>query len=137
MQRNKYLDNLGIPIKKYGTNWLGDDDPREDTCWKQQREEYGFDDRETWNLDCLFVEWLYSHLMMYKEVCCVDLTFHKFMFMDKEYTQEEAIDFILDICKEYIITLDEVSYTDKETELMEKVRNAIRMFAEIHPAMWW
>lgn len=136
MQKNKYLDDLGIPIKNYGTNWTKDGDKREKR-WKRQRKKYGFDERETWNLDHLFVEWLYSHLTMYKEICCVDLTYHKFVFKDKEYTQEEAIDYIIDICKEYITTYDEVSFTDKENDLLDKVADAIRMFAEIHPAMWW
>ena len=59
MQRNKYLDNLGIPMKDYGTNWRPKKDKRI-WKWRKQRKDYGFDEVETWALDIVFIEWLYS-----------------------------------------------------------------------------
>ena len=58
MQKCKYLDDLGIPINEYGTNFMSNDDPRE-KGWSKERKEYGFDNRETWNLDRIFIEWIY------------------------------------------------------------------------------
>ena len=42
-QRNKYLDDLGLDIKNYGTNFVDElkDDRKEK--WKEQRKKYGFD----------------------------------------------------------------------------------------------
>ena len=78
-QRNKYLDDLGISIEKYGTNFCDKKDSRWKK-WKKERKKYGFDARECWNLDSIFVEWIYSHFMKYKEDCNVDLTVHKFEY---------------------------------------------------------
>lgn len=129
MQRNKYLDDLGLRIDEYGTNFMKDNDPRE-IKWRTERELYGFDNRETWNLDSIFAEWLYSHLMMYRETCIVNLSFYKWTFQGKEYTQEEAINVICKLCKNYILDCD-----DKEN--IVGLQNATRLFADILPAMWW
>jgi len=129
MQRNKYLDDLGIPINKYGTNFTkGDFHKRK--RWTKQRKLYGFDDRETWNLDYTFIEWLYSRLMMYKEVSIVDLNFNKYEFEGKEISQGEAIDYILNICKE-------VLKNDKYIKHNENLNKAIKLFADILHDMWW
>lgn len=129
MQRNKYLEELGIPLEEYGTNFMKDDDRRAES-WKEERDLYGFDSRETWNLDQIFIEWLYSHLMMYKERTCVNLSFHKFDFDGKEVSQEEAIDFIIETTKQYLIT-------DEFKRDYEKVNKAVKLFADIMNAMWW
>ena len=36
MQRNKFLDDIGIPIETYGTNFTDKDDER-NKHWKKQR----------------------------------------------------------------------------------------------------
>ena len=64
--------------------------------WKKQRKKYGFDERETWSLDFSFHLWLYERLKMYKKIAPIDMTYHKFMFKDKEYNQGEMIDMMLD-----------------------------------------
>lgn len=146
MQRNKYLDNLGIPIEKYVTNFISDDDKRNE-IWNEQRKEYGFDSRECWNLDQTFIQWLYSHLMMYLENVdgIINLEYHKFEFDGKEYTQREAIEFIIERLKDSLVH----DYTDKysnlsvdekikkEEEIYDGVYDAIRMWAEIYGSCWW
>lgn len=133
IQKNKYLDELGIPVKEYGVNFMDEDDPRHE-AWKKEREKYGFDERETWNMDRIFAEWLYSHLKMYVDVCNVDLSFHKFNLDGEEYTHGEAIDFILERCVDYLKT---ESWSDEEERAVEGMYDACRMWAEILPAMWW
>ena len=144
MQRNKYLDDLGIPIDKYGTNFIPDTDKRNED-WKKERELYGFDSRECWNLDSTFIQWLYSHLMMYFKDAAIDLNYHTFEFDGKEYIQKEAIEFILERLKNNLV----YNYTDdkynlniderinKEKEIYKGVYDAIRMWAEIYSACWW
>lgn len=133
MQRNKYLDDLNIPINKYGTNFMPDTDERNE-IWNKQKEEYGFDSRECWNLDQTFIEWLYSHLMMYLEDATgiIDLNYHKFEFDGKTYTQKEAIEFILERLRNSLIDI----YDDKN-EAYLGVYDAVRMWAEIFRTCWW
>lgn len=146
MQRNKYLDDLGIEIDKYGVNFTSDKDERNE-IWNKQREEYGFDSRECWNLDDIFIQWLYSHLMMYLEnvTGIINLEYHKFDFDGKEYTQKEAIEFILCRLKNNLTYRNTVEYRNadalKRIEIEENsdngVYDAIRMWAEIYGSCWW
>lgn len=130
MQKCKYLDDLGLKIEKYGTNFMSDDDPREES-WSKERKEYGFDNRETWNLDRIFIEWIYTRVMMYKEYACVDTSFHKFSYKDEEITQGQAIDRILELSKEILIEPD-------NTQLWcENIIEICDLWKEVLPYMWW
>ena len=138
MQKNKYLDDLGLKITEYGTNFISDDDNRSED-WKKQREIYGFDSRECWCLNIKLMEWLYSRLMMYLEEASeiVDLSYYKFEHNDETYTQEEAIKYIIEKLKRYLIEIDEASWTDKEIELIDEVHDAFDMLNKILFALWW
>jgi hypothetical protein len=130
MQKCKYLDDLNIPIDKYGTNFMPDDDWRAEP-WAKEREEYGFDNRETWNLDRIFIEWIYTRVMMYKEYSVVDMNYHKIKYKDTEITQGEAIDKILELAKEILLDVDngEMFY-DNSREICD-------IWKEVLPCMWW
>lgn len=41
--------------------------------FKSQRQTYGFDERETWDLDHTSVLWIYTHLKRYLDWACVEL----------------------------------------------------------------
>lgn len=130
MQKCKYLDDLGLKIKEYGTNFMDDDDPREEN-WAKEREEYGFDNRETWNLDRTFIEWIYTRVMMYKEYTCVDVDFHKFSYKDEAITQGEAMDRILDLAKQILLN------SDNDELWYENSREICDLWKEVLPCMWW
>lgn len=132
MQRNKYLDQLGISINKYGTNFCNDSDDRRQKLWKEQREIYGFDSRECWNLDRSFIEWLYSHLMMYTDQACIDMDIHKIEFSGATYTQKEAINYILERLKAFL-----AAEGFDNDDIADDVYEAIKMWAEIFQLMWW
>lgn len=75
---HKYLEELGI---KATDICIPNSENTEDSRMPRfldQREKYGFDERETWSLDYTFACWLYEHLKMYLDVNCVDLEFYKF-----------------------------------------------------------
>lgn len=131
---SKYLKDLGLKKEDYYFPF-DEDDPRQDK-WKAERETYGFDSRETWDLDGLSVRWLYCHLMMYKEKASeiVNLEYHKFEFQGKEYTQLEAIDFIIDSLKMYILT--DLWSPDAEIAI-NKAKDAFALYGIILPSMWW
>ena len=76
MQRNKYLDDLGISIKNYGSHFIRDRKIKRFI----ERRKYGFDCRQIVNMDIIFAEWLYSRLMMFKEQTMDDLTFNSVEF---------------------------------------------------------
>lgn len=135
MQRNKYLDDLGIKQKDYGTNFCNPFDKRQ-PYWKQEQKLYGFDSRETWNLDHTFIEWLYSHCMMFKERAgiIVELTHPVFEYDGKSFTLLEAVDYIIECTKMYLI---EDAFDEKTSSTYKKVQYAVHLWAEILPAMWW
>ena len=139
--KNKYLEDIGIPRDEHSTNFCNDDkDPRQKR-WEKQRRKYGFDDRETWNLDVQFIEWLYSHLMMYKEVTIVDMEKDKLTQVVisenkviDEISMADALDFMLTQFKEYLIGVNKsFAFYEPKPELFE----ALHMFADTFQAWWW
>ena len=134
MQRCKYLDELGIPIERQGTNFVFDDDSRHE-AWAKEREEYGFDERETWCMDKFFIEWIYTRIKMYVDVCCVDLDFHKFQYKGEELTQKQMIDKILSLAEEALL-LPGYTFEDDE-KFMENAREICDIWKIVMPAMWW
>ena len=130
MQKCKYLEDLGLETKQYGTNFVSDNDCRAE-YWKQEQKDYGFDNRETWNLDRMFIEWIYTRVMMYKERACVDTSYHKFPYKNESITQGEAIDKILEYSKQ--ILLDDLN----DTLFYANSREICDLWKEILPYMWW
>ena len=143
MQRNKFLDKLGINPREYGINFDAYDSKTDKSkkrykkrCKKyaKQRKLYGFDSRECYNLDRIFVEWLYSHLKMYYKDAhtIIDLKACKVQHQDKEYSLDEAIDYMLVRLECYLL-----NYDTAELKSIDKVREAILMWADAFPYMWW
>lgn len=126
----KYLDDIGVTERP--DTWCIDD-PRQER-WKEQREIYGFDDRETWSLDFAFYCWLYERLKMYLEVNFVDLTFHKFEYEGEELTQEECINCMLKGCELYFKHEDSWNISEEDWKIIGDVT---KIWAIVWPAMWW
>lgn len=62
---HKDLQKFGDNIYEYtmfNTKYEDEDASRQKT-FDKQRQIYGFDDRELYNLDCTTIEWLYTHLV--------------------------------------------------------------------------
>lgn len=130
---HKYLNKLGVRDDDICTPGTTDDDGGSERMkmFRKEREEYGFDSRETWALEFTAALWLYEHLKMYKKKAgkMINLSFHKFRISEikvdpkvwetrefgdiekyisvgeeKEMTQEEAIDLCCRYLKHYIKT---------------------------------
>lgn len=134
MKRNKYLDDIGIKINNYGSNFIKD---RKIQRFFERRK-YGFDFRETINMDLMFAEWLYSRLMMLKEQTMDNLSFHSIEFEGEKYTIEQAINQILNITKDYLYHYevidmdgDEEVPQNKVEVITEKMKQVTRLWAEI------
>lgn len=54
---------------------------------------------ECWNLDFELIEWLNKHLKVFVEECptVIDLEFHKYKYKNKEYTQLEIVNRLIEI----------------------------------------
>ena len=137
-KRCKYLDNLGFKITEYGTNWVNEDEDERGAEWKEQRKIYGFDERETWNLDSSFAEWLYTRCSMYLDEAkdIVDLDYHKITYNDKEYTQREAIEKVKKWSLYYV--KNKYSADQIVSERAHKsLTKACELWAILVHYMWW
>lgn len=134
MKRNKHLDDIGIKINDYGSNFIKD---RKIQRFFERRK-YGFDFRETINMDLMFAEWLYSRLMMLKQQTMDDMNFHSIEFEGEKYTIGQAINQILNNTKDYLYhyeVIDMDGYEEVPHKIVEevdmKMKRATRLWAEI------
>lgn len=130
-QKNKYLEELGLKKKDYGVNWISRRDYRM-RYFDHEKRMYGFCSAETWNMDRTFCEWLYSHCRMYLEITDgkVDLEFHSVEIDGEEVTQLQCIQRIIELTGAVLTHPEEGVATDR-------LREAILIWAEVFPLMWW
>lgn len=130
MQQHKYLEEV-IKREDVVQNWLPGDE--REKRWQKQRDEYGFDDRETWSLDTTFFQWLYERLRMFRDIGgeVVDLNFHSFEVDGSKLTQLEIIDKMISNCEQIIKN----GIPDDETARLEQ--ETARLWSIVVPAMWW
>lgn len=142
----KYLDDIG---EDYSWVWKPEGSERDKT-FEKEREIYGFDNRETWNLDTVFYMWLYERLKMFVEIGgqVVDLNFHKFDFKGKEYTQLELINMMIERL-EYFFNEDArdskineyrkqgMGIFEADNKAYEPIKEIGEIWALVLPAMWW
>lgn len=125
----KYLDDIGVIARP--DTWNKDD--KRQNQWAEERAAYGFDERETWNLDFSFHLWLYERLKRYVEVCCVNLEYHKFSYHGEEYTQKQLIDMMLERL-EFSFKPEYNDYDEKQFKYVSEIEE---IWAIVFPAMWW
>lgn len=128
----KYLDDIG---EDYSWVWKPEGSER-DELFEKEREIYGFDSRETWSLDYVFYMWLYERLKMYIEYAgeIVNLNFHKFVYKEKEYTQFELINTMIERLESYFKKEDLFVSSEEEYEPIKEIGE---IWALVLPAMWW
>lgn len=147
----KFLNEIGI-----NGICLSPGDSREKK-YKNYEEKYGVFPPDCWDLDYTMLCYLYERLLQYKRDACVDLTYHKFTFDGKEYTQEELIDEMIEIAEFVLMDLDKVSKRTKTYKRLTSNKyyikygefnsfddeqfnirgNFWKIWAIIYPAMWW
>ena len=96
-----YFDELENKPCPFSMDKVAEDDERQ-AVWAKEREVYGFDSTETWDLNSAFYAWLYEHLRMYvdKASDVVNLHYHKFKWKDEELSQISGLEMQLEISKE-------------------------------------
>jgi hypothetical protein len=141
----KYLEEIGISESQTCAPMTTADDDSRMPRFIKQREEYGFDERETWALNFTFACWLYEHLRMYLEVGgqMVNLSYHHFDIpvlnednteAIENHTQEECIALCCQYLENYLKLENDVDMCESADR---NLKAAIKIFAEISPAMWW
>lgn len=128
----KYLDDIG---EDYSWVWKPEGSERDET-FERECEIYGFDSRETWSLDYVFYMWLYERLKMFVEYAgeIVNLNFHKFIYKEKEYTQLELINMMIERLEFYFKKGDSFDLSEEEYEFIKEIGE---IWALVLPAMWW
>ena len=111
---HKYLENI-LPKGKTPYDFECDDEIRNQK-WEKEREQYGFDERETWNLDFTFFCWLYERLRKYKEVSPVDLTHKIVKVNNEEKNLEEWVNLMISNSKDLILAN---IYSEENVKLAE------------------
>lgn len=111
--------------------------------WKAQRKKYGFDERETWDLDFTMCCWIYEHLKMFKDVNPIATEKEKFLIpiLQKDWTEkmeernlEEVLDIVCEGLEGYILETDEIM---RSNAVISKAKNAYKILAIVFPALWW
>lgn len=142
----KYLDDIG---EDYSWVWKPEGSERDET-FEKEREIYGFDSRETWNLDCVFYMWLYERLKMFVKIGgqVIDLNYNKFDFKGKEYTQLELINMMIEKLEYYFnedvrdSKIDEyrkqgMGIVEADNKAYEPIKEIGEIWALVLPTMWW
>lgn len=102
--------------------------------WQKQREEWGFDERETWSLDYAFALWLYERLKVYNQINIIDTSFHKIKYKEETLSFQDCIDRMIEGLKIRII--DEFNW-NLDADQIEKVEDAMQLFALCYHYLWW
>ena len=150
MQRYKALEDLGVKPEDCYTNWMVDGE-KEDKRYNdglKEKEEYGLDERYTWNWSDDFMDYVYIHLEMFNRVNIVAFDREFIKFDGQTMSVQQAMDIILEWFRtEYypkkLDTIDFEDYTDKDkwqkdlrTWCSEK-HKIIQLFAEIIEHLNW
>lgn len=122
----KYLENIDWKPMDVNPN-----DSRHKE-WAKERETFGFDETETWNLCDRLYEMIYERLKMFNDYNCVNTGFHTFEYKDETLTMQQCIDRIL-VNLELAIK-NPVSYKE---EIMDATQEAMDLLALCHATLWW
>lgn len=130
----KYLEDL-FDDDKWSLENSDTKDSRAEK-WKKEREIYGFDDRDTWNLDNTMLELLYERLKMFKESSgIVDHTVNIININDKKIPFSQVIDTLIEDCEVclknfYTLEKDQEEILDLEEKIWDTWSKSFKYF-------WW
>lgn len=89
--------------------------------------------KDCWNLDQAFFIWLHEHLVVYLKEAGenVDLSYYKFDYKGKKYTQEEIIKMMINDLKDiHYLGVWNPKYQDLSNEILD-------LWKLVFHAMWW
>ena len=107
-----------------------------------QRHTRGWSDDECWDMEHHLVKWINEHFKVYLKQAgdIVDLTYHRFEYGGREWTQLELMERVIDVTD---ILLDEDKYIaslgiEDEEEIMIQAKDELYgILKVIHFQLWW
>lgn len=117
-----------------------------------EKKKYGFDYSDTWSLDRTMLEMLYERLKMYLSEAdkIVDLSYHKYVFEDKELNQKELIELMIQKAEkvlksensdvddfDFVLNYDFDEEDRRERELVKEENDIWAIWSLVHREMWW
>lgn len=123
----KYLEQIGVTSRP--DNWCEDDKRQKE--WEEDRQKYGFDERELWNMDFAFRLWLYERLKAFQEIAPVNLKHGVIKIQGVKYTIEGAVNYLIELLKDSFAD-DLWSYHDHP-----KYKEVYKTWAKISPFLGW
>lgn len=137
--KRKYLEEIGLKLEDTPIGCCLEESKNIEKGrgkrWFIERKKYGFDSRETWDLDYTIKLYLYERLCMYKEkLVLVEKevqNLQSVIYKDKEYTHIEAIDFIIENFKLALLKDDLKFEKMNESEICKMINNAMELFCLI------
>lgn len=131
----KLLNDLGLKDKDLPWNWNKGDTRQEE--WKKERKEYGFDERDTWNLNFTLPLLVYERLKWYRMHAPIDMDSdypsNVYEFRGEQVMFGKSIDRILKSF-ETKLKKDDVKMTDEE---YEEYQICWELLGVIMPGLWW
>ena len=106
--------------------------------WKQKRQ-YGFDEREVWDLDFSFYCWVYERVRMYLERSQQIVNLHdktnSYLWQGEEFSQFDLMQELLARLELYF--KDEQNYWVKTEQEERMVKEIGEIWAVLLPGMWY
>ena len=87
-----------------------------------------------WNIDYEFIKWLNKWFKEYKRKAMIDLTFHTFKYQDKELTQEEIIDRIIELTNKLLYQDAFFNADEEEVMMVDEIFDLLHL---VFWSMWW
>lgn len=128
----KYLDELD----SNGTWNMTNPTDERNSLWEKQQEEYGFDERDTWNLDHTMLELLYERIKMFIEVSeIMNHDLNKVTVDGEELPFPEVVDNLLELCETVIRNNNTFEMgLDEQAEIEKKIWS---IWAQTFQSFWW
>ena len=123
-----YLEKIGY--KFYSASGYRKKKDKRHKKWARERRKYGFDSRETWNMDFAMVALLYERLSMYHKIANVSFDTYAFDWNGETVTQGVFMKRLMKLC-ENILTSSDIDYKQ------EDVRDIWVKWATISQVTWW
>ena len=107
--------------------------------WLQRRIR-GWSDDECWNVNYEFLKWINSRFKQYKKdaIKTVDLEYFAYNYKNKDYTQLQIIERIIELTDDLVDDEKYFSLEYKDFEKMEEDLNELfDLFRLVFHQMWW
>ncbi len=134
----KLLNDLGI--KDRDLPWKYSPKDERQVEWRKERKEYGFDERDTWNLHTTLTMLVYERLKFYREFAPISMDTpghsHTYEIDGEELAYGAIVDRILAAFEDYLKGKGEDDIRTDE-ERYKEYQTAWELLGVIMPSLWW